>query len=74
VRVGEAAPVARTQVDRGQFIRRKFFQIVEGELGLSISAVAADRDLVGRSIDVGDVGEVIADEELVVRRDGGRRA
>src|SRR5262245_28985325 len=70
VRLEQPAPVARAQVDSRQLDRRKGLEIVERELDLAVRALAADRELPGLGVDLRDAGEVIANEEGVVRRDG----
>jgi hypothetical protein len=50
-------------VDRDDLISGKFLEIIECDLDLAVGALSADRELVGRGIDVGDVGKMIADVE-----------
>jgi hypothetical protein len=59
-------------VDGGDLDRGHLLQIIERDLGLAIGAVAADGDLVSLRLDLRDVGQMIANEEFVVRCD--RRA
>ncbi len=69
MRLRQAAPVARTLVDRNQLGRRHRLQIGERDLGLTVGAVAADGNLVTFGLHLRNIGEVVAHEELVVGRD-----
>src|SRR5262245_46174237 len=71
VRLEQPAPVARAHVHRRQLDRRQGLEIVEGELGLAVRPLAADRELPGLGIDLRNTGEMVADEKRVVRRNRG---
>jgi hypothetical protein len=76
VRLKQAAPVAGALVDGDHLGGRHGLEIVEAERGLTAGAFAADLELPGLGVDelvvgLGNVRQMIAHEEGVVRRDRG---
>jgi len=68
-RVEEAAAVARTLVDRDEFDRRQLPDLPQRQLELAIDLALDCKHKLIRIEIVGNVGEVVADEKGVVRRD-----
>ena len=70
VRIGEAAPIAGALADGGDLdLLEARLQLVQRQRERSGRSFAADIELPGGRVDPRDLGEVIADEEGVVRRD-----
>src|SRR5262245_2898409 len=68
----QAAPVTGTLIDGDDFDGRHLLEVIKGDLGLSSCTISADRQLPRRSVDLRNVGEVVANKERLVRRN--RRA
>ncbi len=71
MRLEQPAPVARALIDGDELVGRHLLEIVERDCGLAVGALAADVDLPGLRIDLGNIGEMIAHEERIVGGDGG---
>ena len=69
MRLKKTAPIARAHADDGQLDRFEPAQVVERQLDGRADRLAADPQLPASLVDLGDVGEVIAHEECVVRRE-----
>ena len=69
VRLEQAAAVAGALADRDQLDRRQLLQIIQTELDLVARAVPADGQLPGLGIHLGNIREMVANEECVVGRD-----
>src|SRR6185437_12434541 len=69
VRIEQSTPVAGALTHCRDFNRWHFLQVVETDLGLAVRALAADRNFPRLGIDLRNVGKVVTDEELVIRRD-----
>lgn len=71
MRLEQAAPIAGALVDRDHLGGRHLFEIIEAEGGLTVRGFATDRQPPFGGVDLGNVGQVVADEKRIVRRQRG---
>src|SRR5262249_1044760 len=69
VRLRKTASVSGALVDRDYFDRRHLLQVVEADLDRTVDAIASHGDLVGLDVHSRDVRQMVANKELIVRRD-----
>ena len=68
MRLEQAAPIAGALVDRDHLGGRHLFEIIEAESDLAVRGFATDGQPPFGGVDLGNVGQVVADEKRIVRR------